>query len=127
MNLPTEPRTDVFYYELKYGSAIAAQSLRFNLLTNGSPPSTFSSDAIPPPQALSKGLFFQIAASPLNYSERCEDCPAFFLEGTARAAEAPAPVPEPGTIVLVASGLALLANRARQRKGIRRLPSVAER
>ena len=44
-----------------------------------------------------------------------------------QVAEPPPVVPEPSTIVLVASGLALLAKRARQRAGPRQLDRVAER
>ena len=82
------------------------------------PPSTFTSDALPPPTALQSGLRFDLAVRAFGYDGHCDEedfCEAFTLSGTARAVESPAPVPEPSTWLLVASGLAMLVKDARRK------------
>jgi hypothetical protein len=68
---------------------------------------------------------FQLSWAPKDESHVAEVIgrPTFLWQ----VAEPPPVIPEPGTIVLVASGLALLANRARRRKGIGTLPTALER
>ena len=55
--------------------------------------------------------------APLQLRGRGEggDCFALGLIGNAQGAEAPTPVPEPGTMILVAFGLAMLVKTARRR------------
>ena len=127
----TLPDTDrLSYSTLPWPNGVANLDDHIILAIGGDfPPSTFTSDAIPPPTALQSGLRFFVSVEPHDYAvDHQEDecivtdafCPAFTLSGTARAVESPAPVPEPSTWILVASGVAVLATRAR-RKHARRM------
>jgi len=113
------PDTDALVYLISKhdgGFVNFNDRILLNIAADNLPPSTFTSDAIPSPTALQSGLHFGLAVAPAGYGCDIETdfCAAFILSGTARAVESPAPVPEPGTWIFVASGLAVLARRHRR-------------
>jgi hypothetical protein len=95
---------------------IGFQFFSFGTFFSGHP-STFTSDAFPSVAALN-GMSgeFDLEADVIGHIRGCEDCPSVALFGPAQITAAPAPVPEPTTLLLFATGAAAVARRVWKRR-----------